>query len=112
MPGGPGLLLCGDAAYSIDPLSGEGIWQALFTGKAAAAATLRALERGGVDWRTVRRYQATWMRNIGLTSRARLWVQDGMDKVLEHGIDQKPWFQQLLKLGYRSDALEVSKKVG
>lgn len=111
-PGGPGLLLCGDAAYSIDPLSGEGLWQALFTGRQAASATLRALDAGGVGAVTVRRYQATWMRHLGATSRARLWVQQGMDSVLKRRIDQNPWFQKLLTRGYRSDALEVSKKVG
>ena len=42
-----GVLLVGDAAGLVDPLLGEGIPYALWSGALAAAAALRALARGG-----------------------------------------------------------------
>ena len=42
---GPGWLATGDAAYSIDPLSGRGIASALLTGR-AAGETARAMIAG------------------------------------------------------------------
>lgn len=43
---GPGLLLAGDAAGLINPFSGEGIWQALQSGEAAADIAVQALRAG------------------------------------------------------------------
>ncbi|MCY1030783.1 hypothetical protein OV207_04890 [Corallococcus sp. BB11-1] len=40
---GDGWLAAGDAALSFDPLSSQGLFNALFTGLAAAEATDRAL---------------------------------------------------------------------
>lgn len=42
----PGVMLCGDAAHLVDPLSGEGIYPALRSGELAAEAGLCALDRG------------------------------------------------------------------
>ena len=110
-PGGPGVLACGDAAYSIDPLSGEGIFQALDSGTAAAQVAVAALDRGGVDQRAVRRYQLRWARRIGAGSLVRLGVQEAMNQALKHGLYGHEWFRRLLQRGYRSDALELSKKL-
>src|SRR5690606_9526161 len=46
-PAAPGLLACGDAAWAIDPLSGEGIFQALWSGMKAGRRVAEALRRGG-----------------------------------------------------------------
>jgi geranylgeranyl reductase family protein len=111
-PGGAGVLLVGDAAYSIDPLSGEGIWQALFTGIAAATVAVDALDRGGVDRATVARYQMAWARGLGLTSLSRLVVQEAMGVLVERGAYRWGPIRRLLRRGYRSEAFEVSKRVG
>jgi flavin-dependent dehydrogenase len=47
--GAPGLLLAGDAAGFIDPMTGDGLRFALRGGELAAQAVLAALESGGVD---------------------------------------------------------------
>ena len=44
-----GVLLAGEAAGLVDPVTGEGIAQALASGECAADATVRALAAGGVD---------------------------------------------------------------
>jgi flavin-dependent dehydrogenase len=48
-PGMPGLLLAGDAAGFVDPMTGDGLRFALRGAELAAAEALRALERGGDD---------------------------------------------------------------
>ena len=45
----PGLLLAGDAAGFIDPMTGDGLRFALRGGELAALEALRALEHGGAD---------------------------------------------------------------
>jgi flavin-dependent dehydrogenase len=47
--GVPGLLLAGDAAGFIDPMTGDGLRFALRGAELAAAEALRALEHGGTD---------------------------------------------------------------
>lgn len=111
-PGGAGLLACGDAAYSVDPLSGEGIWQALWSGEEAAKVIVAALGESGLDRRWVRRYERRWLRAIGMGSLLRLGVQEAMNQALARGLYGRAWFRQLLQRGYRTDAFEVSKKLG
>jgi geranylgeranyl reductase family protein len=110
-PGGPGLLLAGDAAYSIDPLSGEGIWQALDSGEQAAKTVLSALDGQGLTMRWVRHYQALWTRRIGATSLVRLGIQDAMDRFIERGMYRSRLARGLLSRAYGSEAFEVSKKL-
>ena len=47
--GAPGLLMAGDAAGFIDPMTGDGLRFALRGGELAAQAALAALESGGAD---------------------------------------------------------------
>lgn len=110
-PGGPGLLLAGDAAFSIDPLSGEGIWQALDSGEQAARTVLSALDSQGLTMRWVRQYQALWTRRIGATSLVRLGIQDAMDRFIERGLYRSRLARGLLSRAYGSEAFEVSKKL-
>lgn len=108
-PGGPGVLTCGDAAYSIDPLSGEGIWQALATGRAAAQTWLDA--GGEIGEAQVRRYGRRWLRELGAVSWLRLGVQEAMRVVVDHRFDDSAALAALLRRGYASEVLEASKRV-
>jgi flavin-dependent dehydrogenase len=69
-----GLLLAGDAAGFIDPMTGDGLSFALRGGELAAAAALRALERGwaGVHAQLVedrrRAFAGKWRFNRALRS--------------------------------------------
>jgi flavin-dependent dehydrogenase len=110
-PGGAGVLAVGDAAYSVDPLSGEGIWQALWSGEEAAKTIVAALGEQGLDRRSVQRYQRRWMRAIGVGSLLRLGVQEAMNQAVARGLYRRSWFRRLLQRGYRTDAFEVSKKL-
>ena len=72
LPGMPGLLLAGDAAGFIDPMTGDGLRFALRGGELAAFEALRALERGTADAhlrlavRRRREFRGKWRFNRAL----------------------------------------------
>ena len=110
-PAGPGLLTCGDAAFCIDPLSGEGIFQALHSGALAGRTAAAALARRGIDRTVALRYRMRCAATMGVTSVARLAIQEGMTHVVRRRWYQHPGLRALLHRGYGSQAFEVSKRV-
>jgi menaquinone-9 beta-reductase len=60
-PACPGLLLAGDAAGFIDPMTGDGMRFAIAGGELAARAALKALDHG---WDHVHRELAGWRRRV------------------------------------------------
>jgi geranylgeranyl reductase family protein len=109
---GPGLLACGDAASSVDPLAGEGIFQALYGGALAGRTAAAALRRGGgVDRVVALRYRLELVATLGVASLGRLAIQQAMDPLVERGWYRRPWVRRLLQGGYGSEAFEVSKRL-
>jgi flavin-dependent dehydrogenase len=72
--GASGLLLAGDAAGFIDPMTGDGVRLALRGGELAATAALEALARGGHDahlrLRDARRREFAWKWRFNRALRA------------------------------------------
>ncbi|MBV8281478.1 MAG: geranylgeranyl reductase family protein [Candidatus Eremiobacteraeota bacterium] len=60
-----GALLVGDAASLVDPLSGEGIWTALVSGRSAARAAMRALASGDGSRAVLRSHEREWRAEAG-----------------------------------------------
>ena len=60
-----GLMLCGDAAHMINPLSGGGIVNAMKSGRLAAETALSALAAGNTGADALAAYQTRWMRLLG-----------------------------------------------
>ena len=60
-----GLVLCGDAAHMINPLSGGGIVNAMKSGRLAAETTVAALRSGNASASALESYHARWMRLLG-----------------------------------------------
>ncbi len=61
----PRVLLAGDAAAFIDPMTGQGVYLALRGGELAADAVVRALDRGGPTSRTLAGYERARRRALG-----------------------------------------------
>jgi len=59
------LLIVGDAAGHIDPLTGEGIHTAMMGGKAAAKTLLEMKKSGDYSLNTTRNYHKRWMQAFG-----------------------------------------------
>jgi digeranylgeranylglycerophospholipid reductase len=59
------VMLCGDAAHMINPLSGGGIVNAMKSGRLAAETALTALATGDTSATALAPYQTRWMRLLG-----------------------------------------------
>jgi geranylgeranyl reductase family protein len=59
------VLLCGDAAGFINPITGEGIYYAMTSGEIAAHVILKALEVGDTSDTFLSRYQKLWKKDFG-----------------------------------------------
>jgi digeranylgeranylglycerophospholipid reductase len=60
-----GLMLCGDAAHMINPLSGGGIVNAMKAGRLAAETAVHALSAGDTSAHALASYHARWMQLLG-----------------------------------------------
>ena len=60
-----GAMLSGDAASLVDPLTGEGIYTALVSGRSAARAALRGIAAGDVSRAMLRSHEIEWQRLAG-----------------------------------------------
>jgi digeranylgeranylglycerophospholipid reductase len=60
-----GVILCGDAAHMINPLSGGGIVNAMKAGRLAAETIADALAAGDTSAARLQRYHAAWMQLLG-----------------------------------------------
>ncbi|HXX55615.1 MAG TPA: NAD(P)/FAD-dependent oxidoreductase [Methanoregula sp.] len=55
-----GLIIAGDAARVVDPLTGGGIYNAMYTGKLAAEVAADAIGRGDTSKKALMPYDQTW----------------------------------------------------
>jgi digeranylgeranylglycerophospholipid reductase len=60
-----GVMLCGDAAHMVNPLSGGGIVNAMKAGRLAARTAVAALHAGDLSASRLRRYHDEWMTLLG-----------------------------------------------
>jgi geranylgeranyl reductase family protein len=104
-----GLLIAGDAAGFVDPLSGEGIWQALHSGRVAGQIAARALRRGGLDRQLRDEYQQSCERTILRPSQRKAWVQSAMDTVIARRLYRNSLVRGAIRFGYEHKALEMTK---
>jgi menaquinone-9 beta-reductase len=106
-----GVLACGDAARLVDPLTGEGIWHALESGRLAAQTALEALSGNGVDRALLHRYALRLGLSVGWPSASRRLVQTGIDLLVAHQLHRSAAVRALLRWGYTAGAFEISKRV-
>lgn len=59
------LLLVGDAAGFVNPLTGEGIYYAMASGQIAASVIAEAVEKKQTDEKFLSRYQTLWQNDFG-----------------------------------------------
>ncbi len=62
---GDRVMLCGDAAGFINPITGEGIYYAMVSGKIAADVIAEALKSNDLSSRFLSRYQTLWNYDFG-----------------------------------------------
>lgn len=62
---GDRVLLCGDAAGFINPITGEGIYYAMVSGQIAADVIVEGLSSHDLSYRFLSRYQTLWDNDFG-----------------------------------------------
>jgi len=83
---GDGFVLVGDAAALIDPFSGEGIGQAMHSGKMAAVAITEVLKEGAPTEAALKRYDD------------RFWAMFGGEMMLSHKVQKLARVKWLLNM--------------
>jgi flavin-dependent dehydrogenase len=68
------MVVIGDAAGHIDPLTGEGIHTAMDGGWLAAEELISALEAGDLSARRLKRYEDRWMKAFGVDFKWSAWM--------------------------------------
>jgi flavin-dependent dehydrogenase len=104
-----GLLLAGDAAGLVDPLSGEGIWQALASGLLAGSIAASALQCGELSHELQARYAQGCKQQFMRPSRVKLWVQDAIEIIVKRQLFRQPMVRTLLRWGWGHSMLDAQQ---
>jgi geranylgeranyl reductase family protein len=105
----PGLLIAGDAGGFVDPLSGEGIWQALHTGKLAGEIARDAVRAGGLNAKLRGRYERACEASIRRPSLGKLATQDALRVFVDRKLYRLPPLRAALRIAYAARAFEMTK---
>lgn len=92
---GDGFLLAGDAARVTEPVTGEGVYFALKSGKLAAEAADSALQRGDVSARQLSRYALACQKELGR--------RQALNRLVGAVIRRPRWASLLLGLSRRNN---------
>ncbi|HYM39992.1 MAG TPA: NAD(P)/FAD-dependent oxidoreductase [Thermoplasmata archaeon] len=84
----PGLLLAGDAARLIDPLSGAGILNGLLSGKWAGETAVRALAADDVSETFLMDYERRWRARMEEELARHYLVKEGLQRTDDASIDK------------------------
>lgn len=96
----PGLLASGDAARFVDPLNGEGIWQALESGRMAGRVAAKAVTNGGLDKKAITHYRKHCYRAIGIPSIIRGNARRAVELILRLRLYRSRLIRKLIDLAW------------
>lgn len=97
------IILCGDAAGYINPISGEGIYFALTSGKIAAEVAVQALNQNDPSENVLSHYEKLfWKNDVGkdlktLIHASDLWIKN-TNRFFQAGISDKQLSEMVIKL--------------
>jgi digeranylgeranylglycerophospholipid reductase len=83
-----GIMIVGDAARLVNPVSGGGIKLAMLSGKMAAEAAIEALREGDLTVRGLRAFPERWEREQGRKMRTLLKLQRFADGLSDDDLDR------------------------
>jgi digeranylgeranylglycerophospholipid reductase len=76
-----GVILVGDSARQVDPLTGGGIYNAMHCGRIAAKTILKCLEKGDFSDKALMDYENQWKEEIGQGLQRSLRVKNALEKM-------------------------------
>jgi len=95
---GDRVLLCGDAAGFINPITGEGIYYAMVSGHIAAEVIAQGLKAQDLSHRFLSRYQTLWNNDFGKDLKALGWFNNQWGKDSERIVRLMTWDKKFAKL--------------
>ncbi len=105
-----GLVLVGDAARQIDPLTGGGVYNAMHCGKIAGRVIKDALDSSDFSASFLQTYHEQWWQEIGEGLLRSLKIKDVLDTLSDDDINEIAKFMQGIKFG-EIDFKEVSTSI-
>jgi digeranylgeranylglycerophospholipid reductase len=94
-----GVVLVGDAARHIDPLTGGGVYNAMYCGTLAAKTIKEALEGSDFSAEFLQRYHEMWWKDIGGGLMRSLRVKEILDTLSDDDLNKIAKFMQGMKFG-------------
>ena len=94
-----GVVLVGDAARHVDPLTGGGIYNAMRCGIIAGEVLIEALERDDFSEESLAEYERRWKQAIGDALMRSLRVKEGLEKLNDEQLNQIAKLLSELKFG-------------
>lgn len=82
-----GVLLVGDAARQVDPLTGGGIYNAMHCGRLAAETILKCVEKGNFSKDVLMEYEKRWWEEIGQGLLRSLRVKEALEKMSDEDLN-------------------------
>jgi digeranylgeranylglycerophospholipid reductase len=79
------VLLVGDAAHQVNPLSGGGITSGMIGGKIAGELVAEALKQN--DFSMIHEYRKLWMKRVGDRHEAYYRLKEGVNKISDEVLD-------------------------
>ncbi len=94
-----GVVLVGDAARHVDPLTGGGIYNAMKCGVIAGEVLIEALEKNDFSEESLAEYERRWKQAIGSALMRSLRVKEGLEKLNDEQLNQIAKVLSSLKFG-------------
>jgi digeranylgeranylglycerophospholipid reductase len=83
-----GLILVGDAARHVDPLTGGGIYNAMCCGAIAGKVIKSAIEKRDFSERTLMKYETEWKSTIGKGLERSLKIREALEKLSDEDLNE------------------------
>jgi digeranylgeranylglycerophospholipid reductase len=96
---GNGVVLVGDSARHVDPLTGGGIYNAMHCGTLAAGVIAEALAAGNFSKEFLQKYHELWWKEVGEGLMRSLRVKEIIEKLSDDDLDKIAKFMQGMKFG-------------
>jgi digeranylgeranylglycerophospholipid reductase len=85
---GDGIMLVGDAARQVNPMTGAGILNGMIAGKLAGQVAVSAIKDGDTSKNRLKEYQKLWYQRLGRTHRAFYLIKEGVIRLSDEALNR------------------------
>jgi digeranylgeranylglycerophospholipid reductase len=96
---GDGIVLVGDSARHVDPLTGGGIYNAMHCGTLAGGVIAEAIEAGNFSSEFLQKYHEMWWKDVGEGLMRSLRVKEIIEQLSDDDLNKIAKFMQGMKFG-------------